>query len=111
MDWLNIRTTLRSTESPSSRVIWSGCSSRSHAAVAFRSPVKSLPMISASSHRAAAAYSIEPLEARIAPATLLNPTTVTYQDADGDDVTVKFSKPVLVAGDFAAVFHFDSAGA
>src|SRR5262245_56852478 len=35
---------------------------------------------------------IEPLELRIAPATLVNPTTVTYTDVDGDLVTVKISK-------------------
>lgn len=56
--------------------------------------------------------SIEPLEARIAPAsianlTLLNPSTALYHDADGDDVTVKFSKPVLVDGDLGAVFRFN----
>lgn len=34
---------------------------------------------------------IEPLESRIAPATLVNPTTVTYFDVDGDFVTVKTS--------------------
>jgi hypothetical protein len=35
---------------------------------------------------------VEPLELRIAPATLVNPTTVTYTDTDGDLVTVKISK-------------------
>jgi hypothetical protein len=39
---------------------------------------------------------IEPLESRIAPATLVNPTTLTYTDIDGDLVTVKTS-----AGAFA----------
>ncbi len=39
--------------------------------------------------------SFEPLENRIAPAILINATTVTYKDLDGDLVTVKFSKPVF----------------
>ena len=34
----------------------------------------------------------EPLESRIAPATLVNPTTVTYTDVDFDLVTIKSSK-------------------
>src|SRR6188768_3190645 len=39
-----------------------------------------------------ALHSIELLESRIAPATLVNPTTVTYTDVDFDLVTVKISK-------------------
>ncbi len=35
---------------------------------------------------------IEPLESRIAPATLVNARTVTYFDGDGDKVTVTISK-------------------
>src|SRR5262249_55598563 len=38
---------------------------------------------------------VESLEARIAPAVLVNPKTVTYQDVDGDTVTVKISKGTL----------------
>ncbi|MHA3770905.1 beta strand repeat-containing protein [Verrucomicrobiota bacterium sgz303538] len=38
---------------------------------------------------------IEMLEGRIAPATLINPTTVVFTDVDGDHVTVKFSKPIF----------------
>ncbi len=38
---------------------------------------------------------IEPLEDRIAPATILNPYTVTFQDADGDTAIVKISKPLF----------------
>jgi hypothetical protein len=38
---------------------------------------------------------LEQLERRDAPATLVNPTTVTYQDVDGDHVTVKVSKGTL----------------
>lgn len=39
---------------------------------------------------------IEPLEPRIAPATLLNPRTVQYTDSDGDTVTVTVSKGKFV---------------
>ncbi len=39
--------------------------------------------------------SIEGLEGRIAPASLISLNTVQYQDADGDTVTVKFSKNVF----------------
>jgi len=47
---------------------------------------------------------IEPLEARIAPAAvLLNPTTATFTDVDGDLVTVKFSKPLLTAANLSSV--------
>lgn len=38
---------------------------------------------------------IEPLEGRIAPATLVNPSTLTFTDFEGDFVTVKFSKPIF----------------
>lgn len=52
---------------------------------------------------------IEPLESRIAPATLVNPTTLTFHDQDGDDVTLKFSKPVLTSIAIAnAVLKFDT---
>lgn len=49
---------------------------------------------------------IEPLESRIAPATLVNPTTVTFQDVDGDLVTVKSSKPIFVDATINNVFTF-----
>jgi hypothetical protein len=51
---------------------------------------------------------IEPLEARIAPATLLNPTTVTYQDIDGDNVTVKLNKAVLDESTINDVLKFST---
>jgi len=38
---------------------------------------------------------IEPLEDRIAPATIINPYTVTFQDTDGDAAIVKISKPLF----------------
>ena len=43
---------------------------------------------------------IEPLEGRIAPAILVNAHMLTYHDADGDLVTVNFSKDIF---DFDAV--------
>lgn len=53
---------------------------------------------------------LEPLEPRLAPAVLVNPSTVTYTDVDGDLVTVKFSKNVLDDQVFAEqVFKFDTA--
>jgi hypothetical protein len=59
------------------------------------------------------ASSLEPLEGRIAPAALINPTTLVYKDIDGDIVTVKFSKELFKgAGDVATlanqVFKFDT---
>ncbi len=52
---------------------------------------------------------IELLEDRIAPATLISPTVVTYEDADGDSVTVKFSKPILATKTIAnSVLVFDT---
>ena len=42
---------------------------------------------------------IEPLESRIAPASVfVSATTATFDDVDGDHVTVKFSKPILTGG-------------
>jgi hypothetical protein len=51
---------------------------------------------------------IEPLEDRIAPATLVSPTTVTYQDKNGDAVTVTISKPLFTQSSVAKVFTFDT---
>jgi hypothetical protein len=45
----------------------------------------------------------EPLEARDAPATLVNPTTVVYSDVDGDTVTVRTTKGTF---DLASNFLF-----
>jgi hypothetical protein len=50
---------------------------------------------------------LERLEARETPATLVNPTTMTYQDVDGDDVTVRFSKAILAANNVNMIFGFD----
>lgn len=54
--------------------------------------------------------SLEILEARIAPATLLNHRTLSFFDIDGDAVTVTFSKPVLDQTTANNVFHFSHGG-
>src|SRR5688572_13360354 len=60
--------------------------------------------------------SCEPLEGRIAPAVLLNASTVQFTDTDGDLVTVQFSKalfkgtPVELENTLAAVFKFKDGG-
>jgi hypothetical protein len=41
---------------------------------------------------------IEPLEGRIAPATLIDASTVQYKDIGGDLVTIHFSKPLFTLG-------------
>ncbi len=57
---------------------------------------------------------IEPLEARIAPAVLLDPRTIIFTDVDGDEVTIKFSRDVFIGTDAAKlaravqVFVFDT---
>jgi hypothetical protein len=51
---------------------------------------------------------VQPLEAREVPATLVNPTTLTYRDTDGDDVQVVFSKPILTAANVNQIFTFDT---
>ena len=60
--------------------------------------------------------SFEPLEGRIAPAILLNASTVQFKDADGDLVTVKFSKGLFTPGlgldaMLDRVFKFDTGNA
>src|SRR5260221_747197 len=52
--------------------------------------------------------SVEQLERRETPATLVSPTKLTYQDVDGDSVAVLFSKPVLNAANVNNVFQFNS---
>jgi hypothetical protein len=51
---------------------------------------------------------LEQLEPRATPATLVNANTVTYQDVDGDTVTVKLSKPLLDDGNVSTVFTFNN---
>src|SRR5260221_8892990 len=51
--------------------------------------------------------SLECLEPRDAPATLVSGTRLSYQDVDGDSVAVTFSKSILTAGNVNSVFTFD----
>src|SRR4051812_23521577 len=53
---------------------------------------------------------VESLEGRLAPATLVSPTVLTYQDVDGDRVTVTSSRPIFNAGTIDSVFRFSPAG-
>src|SRR5262249_23673307 len=72
----------------------------------FRQP-RSTPRPARPRHRSGPA--LEELETRLPPATLLNPNIVTYQDVDGDKVTVTLSKPLLTSHAVAdQVFDFDS---
>jgi hypothetical protein len=50
---------------------------------------------------------VEPLESRISPATLVNPGTVTFTDFDGDTVVVKTSRGTF---DLATDFVFQDMG-
>jgi hypothetical protein len=59
-------------------------------------------------HRPRSALRLERLESRDAPATLVSPTRLTYQDKDGDLVTVAFTRPILVAANVNGIFTFDS---
>ena len=52
--------------------------------------------------------SFERLEFRDAPAVLVGQNKVTYEDVDGDNVTVTLSKPILDTGNVAAVFTFNN---
>lgn len=49
---------------------------------------------------------IEPLEGRVAPAALINPHSISYNDLDGDLVTVTFSKDFLNANNVGDIFKF-----
>lgn len=49
---------------------------------------------------------IEPLESRVAPATLVNPTTVTFRDIDGDNVTIKVTKPIFTEANVNSLLGF-----
>ena len=60
---------------------------------------------SRSSHSRPLHGSIEMLESRIAPASLVSSKVLTYHDADGDLVTVTFSKGLLNSLDVGRVFQ------
>lgn len=51
---------------------------------------------------------LETLETRLAPATLVNAKTVTFQDVAGNSATVSFNKPVLTAANVDTVLKFDA---
>lgn len=55
-----------------------------------------------------ARLNLQPLEAREVPATLLGPTRISYQDVDGDTVTVAFSKPILTPTNVNTIFTFNT---
>lgn len=75
----------------------------------FRNLLRSL---NTSSSRPAArsrrSLSGERLESRTLLASLISPTRVTYQDIDGDDVTVTLSRPVLTLANVNSIFVFNS---
>src|SRR5262245_46250830 len=49
---------------------------------------------------------VEPLETRATPATFVSPTIVTYQDVDGDNAAVVFSKPILTLSNASTLLTF-----
>jgi hypothetical protein len=51
---------------------------------------------------------VDELERRDAPATLVSPYKLTYQDPDGDNVSVTFSKPILTLSNVGTIFAFDT---
>jgi len=61
-----------------------------------------------SSQKQTRRLALEYLETREAPATLVNATTLTYQDIDGDHVVVKVSKPIFQSTTVNNVFVFSS---
>jgi hypothetical protein len=74
-------------------------------------PVKSPKFLSRSARPASfLSAAAERLEARIAPAVLVNPKTLTYFDTDGDLVTLTISKGTLTTADFLFDTAFDSPG-
>src|SRR5262245_20391433 len=50
---------------------------------------------------------LEELESRWTPATLVNASTVSWNDVDGDIVTARLSKPLLTSSNAGSVFTFD----
>jgi hypothetical protein len=52
-------------------------------------------------------HSGDSLESRTLLASLVSATKISYQDADGDNVTVTLSKAVLTAGNVNSIFTFD----
>ncbi len=52
--------------------------------------------------------SLEALETKAVPAQMVSAMKMVYQDIDGDDVTVSFTKPVLTAANVNTVFTFNT---
>ncbi len=52
--------------------------------------------------------SLEQLEPRTLLASMVSASKLTYQDVDGDDVSVTFSKAILTAANVNSVFTFDT---
>jgi hypothetical protein len=53
---------------------------------------------------------LEPLESRRTPATIVNGSTVTFTDTDGDTAEVVLSKNILTVGNVVNVLKFDTGG-
>src|SRR6516165_4765266 len=51
---------------------------------------------------------LQELETRLVPATLVDPMTVTFKDADGHNATVSVSRPLFDAATVNQVFTFDT---
>jgi len=51
---------------------------------------------------------IEPMEARIAPATLVSPTQISFLDKNGEIATVTISKPLFTTANVNKAFTFDT---
>jgi len=60
--------------------------------------------------RRRAVLQVEELESRRTPATLVNASTVTYQDVDGDAVTIKLTLPLFTPTNVANVLQFTPTG-
>jgi hypothetical protein len=58
--------------------------------------------------RRRSARPVETLESRTLLATLVSANQLTYQDADGDNVEVTFSKPILTPANVNTIFTFNS---
>lgn len=52
--------------------------------------------------------SVNQLESREVPATFVNSTTMTYQDIDGDNVRLVFTKPILSQANLDTIFTFST---
>jgi len=79
------------------------------AAIFRRRPVvKPAPMNPTPAPKEPKVRSIEPLEGRISPATLVNAQMISFTDLDGDLVTVHFSKAILTSSNVSEIFKFSN---